>query len=67
MERVTSPLALPHLSDLSDEELTRAYAPLAEPWLRVNFVSTVDGAVALAYEWRVGTATLDVIAGGAWP
>lgn len=44
MERVTSPLALPHLSDLSDDELTQAYAPLAEPWLRVNFVSTVDGA-----------------------
>ncbi|KRF35079.1 hypothetical protein ASG94_13185 [Nocardioides sp. Soil805] len=44
MERVTSPLVLPHLSDLSDDELTQAYAPLAEPWLRVNFVSTVDGA-----------------------
>ena len=44
MERVTPPLALPHLSDLSDDELARAYAPLAEPWLRVNFVSTVDGA-----------------------
>src|SRR5688572_20263076 len=44
MERVTPPLALPHLSDLSDEELAQAYAPLGEPWLRVNFVSTVDGA-----------------------
>ena len=44
MERVTSPLALPHLSDLTDDELARAYAPLGEPWLRVNFVSTVDGA-----------------------
>lgn len=44
MERVTPPLALPHLSDLSDDELAQAYAPLGEPWLRVNFVSTVDGA-----------------------
>ncbi len=44
MERVTSPLALPHLSDLTDDELAQAYAPLSEPWLRVNFVSTLDGA-----------------------
>jgi riboflavin biosynthesis pyrimidine reductase len=44
MERVTTPLALAHLSDLSDTELAEAYAPLAEPWLRVNFVSTLDGA-----------------------
>lgn len=44
MEGVTSPLAMPHLSDLTDDELAQAYAPLGEPWLRVNFVSTVDGA-----------------------
>ena len=44
MERVTTPLAMPHLSDLTDDELAQAYAPLGEPWLRVNFVSTVDGA-----------------------
>ena len=44
MERVTSALSLPHLADLTDDELAEAYAPLAEPWLRVNFVSTVDGA-----------------------
>jgi riboflavin biosynthesis pyrimidine reductase len=37
-------LALKQLADLSDEELQRAYAPEREPWLRVNFVSTVDGA-----------------------
>lgn len=34
---------LQHLSDLSDEQLAQAYAPRGEPWLRVNFVSTVDG------------------------
>jgi riboflavin biosynthesis pyrimidine reductase len=44
MERVTSSLTLPHLSDLSDDELAEVYAPLDRPWLRVNFVSTVDGA-----------------------
>ncbi|GAA5108053.1 pyrimidine reductase family protein [Alloalcanivorax gelatiniphagus] len=37
-------LGLTQLADLSDEELQQAYAPLREPWLRVNFVSTVDGA-----------------------
>ena len=37
-------LALQHLAGLSDDELAQVYAPLAEPWLRVNFVSTVDGA-----------------------
>ncbi|WP_457209004.1 dihydrofolate reductase family protein [Nocardioides sp. P5_C9_2] len=41
---MTRTLALPHLSDLTDDELAQAYAPLGEPWLRVNFVSTVDGA-----------------------
>ena len=37
-------LGLPRLADLSDAELAEAYAPPGEPWLRVNFVSTVDGA-----------------------
>ncbi|WP_257952727.1 dihydrofolate reductase family protein [Nocardioides sp. B-3] len=37
-------LSLQPLADLSDAELAEAYAPRAEPWLRVNFVSTVDGA-----------------------
>ncbi|WP_374457480.1 dihydrofolate reductase family protein [Nocardioides sp.] len=37
-------LELQHLADLSDDDLARAYAPAREPWLRVNFVSTVDGA-----------------------
>lgn len=37
-------LELQRLADLSDDELAQAYAPPAEPWLRVNFVSTVDGA-----------------------
>lgn len=32
------------LADLSDDELAEAYAPHSTPWLRVNFVSTVDGA-----------------------
>lgn len=44
MQRMTPPPALPHLSDLTDDELTGLYAPLGEPWLRVNFVSTLDGA-----------------------
>jgi riboflavin biosynthesis pyrimidine reductase len=35
---------LQRLSDLSDDELAAAYTPSREPWLRVNFVSTVDGA-----------------------
>ena len=38
------PLELQRLADLSDEALSAAYAPGGEPWLRVNFVSTVDGA-----------------------
>lgn len=37
-------LSLQPLADLSDDELAAVYAPRAEPWLRVNFVSTVDGA-----------------------
>ena len=37
-------LELKRLADLSDDELTRLYAPPSGPWLRVNFVSTVDGA-----------------------
>lgn len=38
-------LELQRLDDLSDEELAQAYAPPpGQPWLRVNFVSTVDGA-----------------------
>lgn len=37
-------MELQRLADLSDDELARAYAPAGEPWLRVNFVSTVDGA-----------------------
>jgi riboflavin biosynthesis pyrimidine reductase len=41
---VTHPLELQRLADLTDDELAEAYAPLGEPWLRVNFVSTVDGA-----------------------
>lgn len=37
-------LRLQALADLSDDELAHLYAPRAEPWLRVNFVSTIDGA-----------------------
>lgn len=44
MERVTSLLTLQHLADLTDHELAEVYAARAEPWLRVNFVSTIDGA-----------------------
>jgi riboflavin biosynthesis pyrimidine reductase len=39
-----SDLELRRLPDLSDDELAAAYTPEREPWLRVNFVSTVDGA-----------------------
>lgn len=38
------------LSDLDDDALRAAYAPLRLPWLRLNFVSTVDGAVEGADE-----------------
>ncbi len=41
---MSEPLELQRLADLSDDALSRAYAPMSEPWLRVNFVSTVDGA-----------------------
>ena len=41
---MSEPLELQRLSDLSDDELAAAYTPSREPWLRVNFVSTVDGA-----------------------
>ncbi|MBC2931622.1 dihydrofolate reductase family protein [Nocardioides sp. zg-1228] len=44
MKAVTEPLELQRLADLTDDELAAAYTPLREPWLRVNFVSTVDGA-----------------------
>lgn len=37
-------LELRHLADLTDDDLAAAYAPPSTPWLRVNFVSTVDGA-----------------------
>lgn len=33
------------LTDLDDDELSAAYAPPRLPWLRLNFVATVDGAV----------------------
>ena len=32
------------LADLDDDALRSAYAPLRLPWLRLNFVATVDGA-----------------------
>ncbi len=37
--------ALRRLADLDDSELADAYAPPRTPWLRLNFVTTVDGAV----------------------
>lgn len=37
-------MRLQRLADLTDAELADVYAPPREPWLRVNFVSTVDGA-----------------------
>ena len=36
---------LPQLSDLDDPALRAHYAPLRLPWMRLNFVATVDGAV----------------------
>lgn len=33
------------LSDLDDDALLDAYAPPRTPWLRLNFVTTVDGSV----------------------
>ncbi|SEB68689.1 Pyrimidine reductase, riboflavin biosynthesis [Nocardioides exalbidus] len=44
MKPVTGHLEIQRLADLSDDELVAAYAPRSGPWLRVNFVSTVDGA-----------------------
>ncbi len=44
MKCVSEHLELQRLADLSDDELARAYDPQGEPWLRVNFVSTADGA-----------------------
>ena len=41
---MTGSLELQRLADLSDDELASAYTPGREPWMRVNFVSTVDGA-----------------------
>lgn len=38
------PLELLSLAAQSDDDLAGLYAPEREPWLRVNFVSTVDGA-----------------------
>jgi riboflavin biosynthesis pyrimidine reductase len=39
-----SELTLVGMRHLDDEALAAAYAPRAEPWMRVNFVSTADGA-----------------------
>jgi riboflavin biosynthesis pyrimidine reductase len=41
---VSEDLEMQRLADLSDDDLASAYAPARTPWLRVNFVSTVDGA-----------------------
>ncbi|MFX0537694.1 dihydrofolate reductase family protein [Ornithinimicrobium sp. Y1847] len=41
---MTGHLKLNRLADLSTEDLRAMYAPLRKPWLRVNFVSTLDGA-----------------------
>lgn len=41
---MTDPVQLKRLADLSDDDLAAAYVPEREPWLRVNFVSTLDGA-----------------------
>ena len=37
-------MELRQLSDLTDAELDEAYAAPSRPWLRVNMISTVDGA-----------------------
>jgi riboflavin biosynthesis pyrimidine reductase len=36
----------PGALDLDDDQLLSSYAPVGEPWLRVNFVSSADGAVS---------------------
>lgn len=41
---MTTPLELHRLADLDDDALQALYAPPRTPWLRVNFVSTLDGA-----------------------
>lgn len=41
---MTHDLKMHRLADLDDNALLELYAPPREPWLRVNFVSTVDGA-----------------------
>jgi riboflavin biosynthesis pyrimidine reductase len=58
MKAVSEPLVLRHLADLSDDELAAAYTPEREPWLRVNFVSTVDGA-ATGSDGLSGTINTD--------
>lgn len=45
MGHVTDDLTLHRMADLDDDALAELYAPEREPWLRVNFVSTLDGAV----------------------
>lgn len=37
-------MTLQQLADLTDDELATAYAAPAAPWLRLNFVATLDGA-----------------------
>jgi riboflavin biosynthesis pyrimidine reductase len=46
-------MELRQLSDLSDADLDDAYAAPSQPWLRVNMISTVDGA-ATGPEGRSG-------------
>lgn len=58
MKTVSEPLELKRLADLSDDELAAAYTPEREPWLRVNFVSTVDGA-ATGSDGLSGTINTD--------
>lgn len=41
---MTTPLSLHRLVDLDDDALQALYDPPRTPWLRVNFVSTLDGA-----------------------
>ena len=41
---MTTPLSLHRLADLDDDALDALYEPPSRPWLRVNFVSTLDGA-----------------------
>ncbi|HXH77230.1 dihydrofolate reductase family protein [Nocardioides sp.] len=41
---MTTPLELHRLADLDEDALQALYEPPRTPWLRVNFVSTLDGA-----------------------